>query len=138
MLEFAWGDFAQALEAGDLAVFAQPGRRGVALGLAVAINGLLLVAHAKQRRFQNVEMAVMHQLIEEAEEIGDQQIADVQAVHVGVGGQDDFLVAQAFDVVLDVQAAHEVVHLVVLIDDVALEVPDVERLALEDEDRPGC
>jgi hypothetical protein len=79
-------------------------------------------------------VAVVHELVEEAEEIRDEQIADVQAVHVGVGGQDDLVVAQPFEVVLDVQAAHQVVQLVVLIDDVALEVPDVERFALEDED----
>jgi hypothetical protein len=76
-------------------------------------------------------------MIEETEEIRDEQIADVQAVHVRVGRQDDFLVAQVFDVVLDVQAAHQVVHLVVAINDVALEVPDVERLAFEHEDRLG-
>ncbi len=80
-------------------------------------------------------MAVVHELVEEPEEIGDQQVADVQAVHVGVGGENDLVVAQALEVVLDVQAAHEVVHLVVLIDDVALEVPHVERLAFEDEHR---
>ena len=137
LLEFGWGDFAQALEARDLAVLPSLRRRRVALGLAVTINGLLLVAHAEERRFQHVQMAVMHQLVEEPEEIGDQQIADVQAVHVRVGGQDDFFVAQALDVVLDVQAAHEVVHLVVFINDVALEVPDVERLAFEHENGLG-
>ena len=77
----------------------------------------------------------MHQVVEETEEIGDQQIADVQAIDVGVRGQDDFFIAQVFDVVLDVQTAHEIVHLVVFIDDVALEVPDIERLALEHEHR---
>jgi hypothetical protein len=35
--------------------------------------------------------------------------------------------------VLHVERAHEVVHLVVLVNDVALEVPHVERLALERE-----
>src|SRR5437867_2299342 len=58
----------------------------------------------------------------------------MEAVHVGIGGEDDFAVAQVFYVVLDVQGAHKVVHLVVLVDDVALEVPDVEGLAFEDED----
>ena len=78
-------------------------------------------------------MPVVHELIEEAEEISDQQVADVQAVHVGVGGQDDFFVAQTFEVVLDVEAAHQVVHFIVLINDVALEIPDVERFAFEHE-----
>ena len=78
-------------------------------------------------------MAVVHELLEEAEEVRDQQIADVQAVHVGVGGQDDLVVTQAFEVVFDVEAAHQIVHLVVFIDDVALEIPNVERLAFEHE-----
>ena len=34
-------------------------------------------------------MPVMHDLLEEFEEVGDEQIADVQAVHVRVGGEDD-------------------------------------------------
>jgi len=33
-------------------------------------------------------------------------------------------------------SAHEVVHLVVLVNDVALEIPQVERLALEREHGP--
>ena len=80
-------------------------------------------------------MAVVHELIEETEKIGDEQIADVQSVHVGVGGENDFVVAQAFGVVFDVEAAHQVIHLVVFINDVALEIPDVERFAFQDENR---
>ena len=97
-------NFAQAFEARDLAVLPPSFVDGlVALGFAVAINRLLLVAHAEQRRLQHVEMAVVHELIEEPEEIRDHQIADVQAVHVGVGGENDLVVAQAFEVVLDVE-----------------------------------
>ena len=59
----------------------------------------------------------------------------MQSVHVRVGGENDLLVAQALDVILNIQTAHEVVHFVVFIDDVPLEVPDVERLALEYENR---
>src|ERR1700722_13948363 len=80
-------------------------------------------------------MAVMHQMVEEAEKIRDQQIADVQAVYVGVGGEDDLVVAEAFEVVLYVEAAHEIVHLIVLVNDITLEVPDVERLAFQGEKR---
>ena len=107
--------------------------RRVALRLAVAIDRLRLVAHPEQRRLQHMQVAVVDQPLEEPEEIGDHQVADVHAVHVRVGGQDDLLVAQPLDVVLDVQALHQVVHLVVLVHHVALEIPDVERLALEHE-----
>ena len=91
-------------EAGDLAALAQllatPASRSAS---RVAINRLLLVAHAEERRFQHVEMAVVHELIEEPEKISDQQIADVQSVHVGIGGENDLFVTQAFEVVLDVE-----------------------------------
>jgi hypothetical protein len=39
-------------------------RRFIAFGFAVAINRLLLVAHAEERRLEHVQMAVVHQLIE--------------------------------------------------------------------------
>jgi hypothetical protein len=74
-------------------------------------------------------MAIVHQLVEEPEEISDQKIPDVQAVDVGVGRQDHLFVAQVFDGVLDIEAAHEVVELVVFVDDIPLEVPDVQRFA---------
>ena len=79
-------------------------------------------------------MSVVDDLFEELEEISDHQIADVQAVHVGIGGEDDLFVAEALEVVFDVEGAHEVIEFVVFIDDVPFEVPHVERLALEDED----
>ena len=92
-----------------------------------------LPADAEQRRLQHENAAVVDELFEEPEKIRDHQVADVHAVHVRVGGEDDLLVTQALGVVLDVERLHEVIHLVVLVHDVALEVPDVERLALEDE-----
>jgi hypothetical protein len=51
----------------------------------------------------------------------------------GVGGEKHLVVTQALEVVLNVERAHEIVHLVVLVNDVTLEVPHVERLALERE-----
>ena len=130
LLEFGGVDFAEALEAGDSAVRPQLAHGVVALGLGVAIEGLLPVADAEEGRLQDVQVAFVHQGVEETEEIGDHQVANVEAVDVGVRGQHHLVVAEAFEVVLDVQRAHEVVHLVVFIDDVALEVPDVERLCL--------
>ena len=95
----------------------------------------MLVAHAEERGLQHVEVAVVDHLLEELHEVGDHQVADVHPVHIGVGGEDDFLVAQPVEVVLNVEGAHQVVELVVLVNDVALEIPHVERLALEGEDR---
>ena len=133
LLEFFRADFTQAFEPRYLRLAAQFLDRRIALGFAVAIDRLGLVAHAEQWRLEDVNVAVVDQLLEELEEVGDHQVADVQAVHVRVGGEDDLVVAQALGVVLDVERLHEVVHLVVLVHHVALEIPDVERLALEHE-----
>jgi hypothetical protein len=40
-------------------------------------------------------MSVADHLREELEEEGEQQQADVHAVHIGIGGDDDAVVAQA-------------------------------------------
>ena len=67
--------------------------RVVALGFAVAINRFLLLraglsgAHAEQRRLQHIDVAVVDELLEEAEEIRDHQIADVHAVHPATAGR---------------------------------------------------
>ena len=36
----------------------------------------------------------MDQLIEKLEKVGDHQVANMQAIHIGIGGQDDFLIAK--------------------------------------------
>ena len=59
----------------------------------------------------------------------------MQAVHIGVRGQDDLVVAQLVHLFLDVEAAHQVVQLVVLVDRSSLEVADVQRFAFQREDR---
>ena len=46
-----------------------------------------------------------------------------------LGGEDELVVTQALGVVLDIERLHGVVYLVVLIHQVALEIPDVERPA---------
>src|SRR6186713_2310711 len=77
----------------------------------------------------------MHELIEKFEKVGDQQITNVQAVHVGVGGKNHFFVTQIFEIVFDVESAHEIVHLVVLVNDVAFQIPNVQRLSFQHENR---
>ena len=74
-------------------------------------------------------MPVVHKVFEESEEIGDEQVADVQAIDIRISRENDLFVSQALEVVLDIKAAHQVVHLVVFVNDVALQIPHVERLA---------
>ena len=109
----------------------------VALRLGVAVARLLLVADAEQRRLEDVDVALDDELLEVAQEVGEQQVADVHAVDVGVGGDHDLRVAQAVDAVLDAERAHQVVELFVLVDRVALEAVAVERLAAQAEDGLG-
>ena len=109
LLELRRVDFAQALEPRDLAALAQLPRRRVALGFGIAVNRLLLVPRPEQRRLQHEQVAVVHELVEETEEVGDEEIADMQPIHIGVRRQDHLVVPQPFEVVLDIQAAHQVV-----------------------------
>ena len=63
-----------------------------ALVADVAVH--LAALHAIQRRLRDVDVAALDQLLHVAEEKREQQRADVAAVHVGVGHQDDFVIAQ--------------------------------------------
>src|SRR5204863_1152312 len=99
--------------------------------------GLFFVTHAEKRRLKNKKVSVMYELLEEAEKIGDQQISNVQAVHVGVGGKNNFFIAQPFQVVLDIETAHQIVHFIIAINNVPLEIPYVQRLSFQDENGLG-
>ena len=67
-----------------------------ALERAVILQIALVVAAlgAIERRLRDEEMAAVDQFRHLAEEEGEQQRADVRAVHVGVGHDDDAVVAQ--------------------------------------------
>ena len=79
-------------------------------------------------------MAVADHVGEELQEERDEQQPDVHAVHVGVGGDDDLVVAQAVEAVLNIESGLEEVKLLVLVDDLLGEAVGVERFALERED----
>jgi hypothetical protein len=78
-------------------------------------------------------VVVLHQVGEELEEEGHQQQPDVHAVHIGIGGDDDAVVAQAVHAVLDVERGLDQVELLVLVHHLLGEAVAVERLALEAE-----
>ncbi len=133
VLELAGGNLAEALEARDLVAGAEFLHGRLLLALVVAVGGLLLVADAEERRLEDEEVAVADEVGEELEEKRDEEEADVHAVHVGVGGDDDPVVAQAVEALLDVQGGLEEVELFVLVDDFFREAVGVERLALQRE-----
>ena len=61
---------------------------------------MLAALHAEERRLRDVEVAVLDELREVAVEERQQQRADVRAVDVGVGHDDDAVVAQLREVVV--------------------------------------
>ena len=59
---------------------------------------MLAVAHFVEGRLGNVDVAALYQVGHLAVEEGEQQGADVRAVYVRVGHDDDAVVAQFFGV----------------------------------------
>ena len=80
-------------------------------------------------------MALADHVGEELQEEGHQQQADVHAVDIGIGGDDDLLVAQVVHLLLDVERRLQQVELLVLVDDLFGQPEAVERLAAQREDR---
>ena len=123
--EFVRGDFAQPFEAGDLRFAAQFFDCRLFLGFVVAIMGFLFVADPEQRGLQDVDMAIFYQIGEELQEEGHQQKPDVHPVDIGVGGDDDLIVPEAFDPLLDIEGMLQEVEFFILIDDLLGEAKTV-------------
>ena len=86
-------------------------------------------------QFKDVEMACLNELFKIGEEERNQQIADMQSVHVGIGCDHHFVVAEIFDVLFDVERAHDAEKLFDRIDRFQFFAETVERLSLESEHR---
>src|SRR5262249_30401154 len=54
----------------------------------------LAALDAVERRLSDEDVAALNEFLHVAEEEGEQQGADVRAVHVGVGHQNDFVIAE--------------------------------------------
>ncbi len=73
-------------------------QEGVQRGRVLQVQLFLAGLHFVQRRLGNIDVAALDQFGHLAVEEGQQQGADVRAVHVGVGHDDDAVVAQLGDV----------------------------------------
>jgi uncharacterized membrane protein len=73
-------------------------QEGVELVAVLQVALVLAVLDLVQRRLRDVDVAALHQHRHLPVEEGQQQRADVRAVHVGVGHDDDAVVAQLVDV----------------------------------------
>src|SRR5271165_3659377 len=69
------------------------------------------------------------------QEAGDQEVSDVQPVHIGVGRYNHSSVAKTLYIFLDIQGAHQVENLVVLVDDGAIQIPNIQGFTFQGKDR---
>ena len=134
MHELVGADLAQTLEAGDLHARLEGGDGLLLLLGGVAVAVLLLVAHAEERRLQDVHVSAADQVGVVLHEEGQHQHADVHAVVIGIGGDDDVVVAEVLEVVLDAEGGDKQVQLFVLRKLLAALLVAVERLAAQRED----
>ena len=77
----------------------------VFLFLVVAIDGFLFVTDAEERGLKDKYMLLFHQVGEELEKERDQQEPDMHAVHIGIRGNDDPVIAQSVQPVFNVQGS---------------------------------
>ena len=109
------------------------GLDGAGRGIGGGSGFLLLIAHAEERRLQDVHVAFLDEVGEELQEEGDHQQAYVHAVHVGIGRHDDLVVAQSVQPVLDVERGLQEVELLIFIDNLFRQSEAVERLSAQRE-----
>src|SRR5690606_33606292 len=122
----------------DAFVQAHAGDLGLEDALVEDVLDLLAATNLVEGRAGDEDAAVGDELGQLAEEEGQQQGADVRAVDVGVGHDDDLAVAQAIEAEILADAAAEGLdhgrNLAVADDLVDARLLDVDDLALERED----
>mmetsp|Transcript_23188 Transcript_23188/g.50021 ORF Transcript_23188/g.50021 Transcript_23188/m.50021 type:complete len:289 (-) Transcript_23188:1384-2250(-) len=111
----------------------------VELRVGVAVGGARAVAHLVERRVGDVHVPLFDNLALVPVEEGEQQRADVSAVDVGVGHEDDPVVSQlrGLEVVAldaEAEAGDEGLHLGVLVHGRVVRLLDIEDLAAEGKD----
>ena len=109
--------------------------RASSLRLTVTIAGLFLVPHPKERGLEDIDVSMRNQLLEVAQEIGEQQVTNVHSVNVGISRNHDFVVTQPIHTIFDAKGAHDVVEFLILIDCIALEAITVQWLPFQGKDR---
>ena len=82
-------------------------------------------------------MVLANNIGEELEEETHHQQSNVHTVHIGIGGDDDFVVAQVVDALLNVERRLQEVELLVLIDKCFALAIAVLGLTTQREDRLG-
>ena len=137
VFEFGGVDFAEAFEASDFGSFAAFGDGFEPFFFGVAVERFLFIADAEERSLEDEEVAAADDVREELEEESDHEEPDVHAIDVGVGGEDDLLIAEVIDGVLDIERVLEEIEFLVFVDDLFGEAEGVEGFAAETEDGLG-
>ena len=73
-------------------------------------------------------MVALDQVGEELQEEGDQQQADVHAIHIGIGRNDHLVITESIQAILDVQSGLQQVELLVLIHNLLGQAIAIQRL----------
>ena len=113
-LELIRRDLSQTFESRDLRRL-DLGYRFEPLLLGVAIDRLVFVLDAEERGLEDIDVSFFDQIGEELEEESEHQQSYVHSVHIGIGGDDHFVVPQLVESVLYVERRLEAVELLVLI-----------------------
>ena len=101
-LEFIRRDLPESFESRDLRCL-DLGNRRLPLLLGVAVDGLVLVLDAEERRLEDIDVPFLDEIREELQEESEHQQPNVHAIDIGIGGDDDFVVPQFVESVLDIQ-----------------------------------
>ena len=109
----------------------------VSLLLVVAVVGRLSIPDPEERGLEDIDVTGEDEVFEVVQEEGEEQVPDVVAILVGIGGDDHPVEAQVLDAVLDAEGHHGVEELFVLVDGGFGLAVDVLRFALEAEDGLG-
>ena len=114
--EFVRADFAQAFKSRHFRARSERFQFFVAGRFAVAVARRRFISHAEQRRFKDVHVTAQNDLFEIQQKIREHEISDMEAVVIGIGCNDDLIVAEIFDIFLNAERKGEVFQFFVFIE----------------------
>ena len=110
---------------------------------------MVLILHAEKRSLQDIDMSFLHQIGEELQEERKHQQTNMHSIHIGIGSDDDFVIAQFIQTVFNIQRRLQAIEFFVLIDHRLTQPVAVKRFTAQGEnslgtdvatlgDRPRC
>ena len=131
--------FAEALVALNFVPGLELRHKAVAFLVAVGVKVLLVFRQTEKRRLRKVDVPFLDERLHEAEEKREKQRADMRAVDIGIGHDDNFSVAKLREIKIFADAAaerrHDGLELFVAVNLVEPRLFHVQHLAPERENR---